>query len=291
MARQLRRPLVFIECGPDDKPSSHEDLDTLRRLCPSVRFQRLGGAEPVSEEVKRQALAAADVAVSLVDNAQETFGLAVAEAMAAGLPLVASDWSGYRDLVRDGIDGYLIPVLGPHRLLGFQCLWDGSSSQGLGFPAVAGALAQLVQLDLSAAEMALLTLLSQPSMARAMGAAAARRARDLFSPALVMAAHETLFAELEQRRCQAPADAHRARPVSPQLDPVRVFARFASHPSGFIPASSESLQCLPLALRQQRESIWRILAQSLPDFERSHMESDLVCKHQQPSCVDQVAIP
>ena len=148
VARQLRRPVVFIECGPDDKPSPHADLENLRRLCPSVRFLRLGGAEPVSEEVKRQALAAADVAVSLVDNAQETFGLAVAEAMAAGLPLVASDWSGYRDLVRDGIDGYLIPSawassaqvsvpLGWQQFTGIQ-----------GFPAIAGALAQLVQLDL-----------------------------------------------------------------------------------------------------------------------------------------------
>ena len=81
---------MFIECGPDDKPSPHSDLERLRRLCPSVHFLRLGGAEPVSEEVKRQALAAADVAVSLVDNPQETFGLAVAEAMAP-LPLVASD--------------------------------------------------------------------------------------------------------------------------------------------------------------------------------------------------------
>ena len=159
-----------------------------------MRFVRLGGAEPVSEEVKRQALAAADVAVSLVDNAQETFGLAVAEAMAAGLPLVVSDWSGYRDLVRDGIDGYLIPSawaasapqvsvpLGWQQFTGIQ-----------GFPAVAGALAQLVQLDLAAAEMALLTVLSQPAMARAMGAAAARRARHLFAPEVVMAAHEALF--------------------------------------------------------------------------------------------------
>ena len=39
-----------------------------------------------------------------------------------------------------------------------------------GFPAIAGALAQLVQLDLVAAEMALLTVLSQPAMGRAMGA-------------------------------------------------------------------------------------------------------------------------
>ena len=75
-------------------------------------------------------------------------------------------------------------------------------------PCIAGALAQLVQLDLAAAEMALLTVLSQPAMARAMGAAAARRARDLFAPEVVMAAHEALFAELEQCRRQAPADAH-----------------------------------------------------------------------------------
>ena len=143
VARQLRRPLVFIECGPDDKPSPHQELESLRQLCPSIRFVRLGGAEPVSEEVKRQALAAADVAVSLVDNAQETFGLAVAEAMAAGLPLVASDWSGYRDLVRDGIDGFLIPTAwassAPEvsRPLGWQQLTGIQS-----FPAVAGALAQ-----------------------------------------------------------------------------------------------------------------------------------------------------
>ena len=51
-----------------------------------MRFLRLGGDEPVSEELKRQALTAADLAISLVDNPQETFGLAVAEAMAAGLP-------------------------------------------------------------------------------------------------------------------------------------------------------------------------------------------------------------
>ena len=48
--------------------------------------------------------------MSLVDNPQETFGLAVAEAMAAGVPLVVSDWNGYRDLVRDGIDGFRVPT-------------------------------------------------------------------------------------------------------------------------------------------------------------------------------------
>ena len=148
----------------------------------------------MSEEAKRQALVAADVAVSLVDNAQETFGLAVAEAMAAGLPLVVSDWSGYRDLVRDGIDGYLIPSAWAASATKVSASLGWQQFTGMqGFPAVAGALAQLVQLDLAAAEMALLTVLSQPTMARAMGAAAARRACDLFAPEVVMASHEELL--------------------------------------------------------------------------------------------------
>ena len=288
VARQLRRPLVFIECGPDDKPSPHASLESLRRLCPSVHFLRLGGPEPVSEELKRKALAAADVAVSLVDNAQETFGLAVAEAMAAGLPLVASDWSGYRDLVRDGIDGFLIPSawaatapqasipLGWQQFTGLQ-----------GFPAVAGALAQLVKIDLAAAEAALLTLLNQPAMTRAMGASAARRARLLFAPEVVMATHEQLFLELEQYRQKAPSDAHCARPVSPQLDPVRVFAGFASHPPSAFQATNTSMKALPDQVRQQRAGLWGILEKSLPHSKRSHLEIDLVCKHHHDWPVDQ----
>lgn len=53
-------------------------------------------------------LGAADIFVSPVDNIQESFGLTILEAMAARLPVVASNWSGYRDLVEDGVSGFLI---------------------------------------------------------------------------------------------------------------------------------------------------------------------------------------
>ena len=53
---------------------------------------------------------AADVFLSLPDNIQETFGLVVVEAMASGLPVVGSDWDGYRDLVVDGETGFLVPT-------------------------------------------------------------------------------------------------------------------------------------------------------------------------------------
>ena len=52
----------------------------------------------------------ADVFVSPVDNVQETFGIAILEAAACGLPVVASDWSGYRDSVIHGETGFLVPT-------------------------------------------------------------------------------------------------------------------------------------------------------------------------------------
>jgi len=40
----------------------------------------------------------------------ESFGMVLTEAFASGTPVVASDIAGYRDVVRDGRDGVLVPV-------------------------------------------------------------------------------------------------------------------------------------------------------------------------------------
>jgi glycosyltransferase involved in cell wall biosynthesis len=63
------------------------------------------------DQTAKSLLARADVVVSLADNPQETFGLTLLEAAAAGKPVIASDYDGYRDLVFHGRTGLLVPTL------------------------------------------------------------------------------------------------------------------------------------------------------------------------------------
>jgi phosphatidyl-myo-inositol alpha-mannosyltransferase len=60
----------------------------------------------VSEERKAAELARADV-LCAPSLGGESFGMVLTEAFAAGTPVVASDIAGYRDVVRDGVDGVL----------------------------------------------------------------------------------------------------------------------------------------------------------------------------------------
>jgi D-inositol-3-phosphate glycosyltransferase len=52
--------------------------------------------------------AASDVFVSPADSVSESFGLTILEAMACGRPVVASDWDGYKELIRHGETGFKV---------------------------------------------------------------------------------------------------------------------------------------------------------------------------------------
>ena len=71
-----------------------------------LRVRALG---KVDDETKHRELQRADVlfAPSL---GGESFGMVLTEAFAAGAPAVASNIVGYRDVVRDRVNGILVPL-------------------------------------------------------------------------------------------------------------------------------------------------------------------------------------
>ncbi len=66
----------------------------------------------VSDERKLAELARADVLCAPSLHG-ESFGMVLTEAFAAATPVLASDIPGYRDVVRDGVDGQLVPAGDP----------------------------------------------------------------------------------------------------------------------------------------------------------------------------------
>ncbi len=63
---------------------------------------------PVAHEALPPYYAAADLFLA-PSVGGESFGMVLTEALAAGIPVVASDIPGYREVVRDGEDGLLVP--------------------------------------------------------------------------------------------------------------------------------------------------------------------------------------
>ena len=161
----------------------------------SVHF--LDGKNP---EVVRCCWAAADLFLSLVDNPQETFGLAPVEAMAAGLPVVVSDWDGYRYTVSDGIEGFRIPTLAPAQAQQGEELALQHDHGLLSYQDYVGAVAQHVAVDTEAAAAAIARLADDPPLRERMGDAGRQTVQERFNWPVVARLHHQLYAELAERR-------------------------------------------------------------------------------------------
>jgi phosphatidylinositol alpha-mannosyltransferase len=99
-------PLLLREHIPTELTVIGPSAEELGPLIVDSRGIKVLGK--VDEEVKRRVLAEADV-LCAPSLGGESFGMVLTEAFAAGTPVVASDIAGYRDVVRDGVDGVLVP--------------------------------------------------------------------------------------------------------------------------------------------------------------------------------------
>lgn len=202
------------------------------RLMPSVGYHLLDGGQA---EERKATLSTADIFVFPIDNVQETFGLAPVEAMAAGLPVIVSDWDGMKDTVSADV-GIRIPVEMPRagqatylsqRYLG------GTDS----YTQYVGQLAALTRIDVAALTRALVRLGTDADLRRKMGEAGRARARRLYDWRVVIPQMQALWGEqsamLAHARTKggkavAPRDAARL-PVGPA--PEVMFASYPTRPA------------------------------------------------------------
>ena len=219
------RPLAFALAGwfPQE---SHRAMfeEAARAYAPQTPVHWIDGNDP---QALADMWAAADIFLSLVDNIQETFGLAPVEAMAAGLPVVASDWDGYRYTIEHGVQGFLAPTLIPPAGPPSANIARRHLLRAEPYQSYVGQLAQFTAVDLDAAARALAELADSPELRARMGAAGRARVQAMFDWPVVARAYRRLFEDLASAR---PKPAARRTPrLNPvHGDPFADFADFAS---------------------------------------------------------------
>jgi hypothetical protein len=171
--------------------------------------------------------AASDVFISLSDNVQETFGLTPIEAMAAGLPVIVSDWDGYRESVRDGIEGLRVPTLLPPA----GAARDLASLYGVDTISYSDYIANLAMatvVDVGACTDAIVRLVSDAGLRQKLGENGRQRARSTYDWSVVVQKYEELWAELAELRAGGPPRfAAKSRPQNSLMpDPFELHAHY-----------------------------------------------------------------
>lgn len=227
-ARRTGRRVCFVMAGwfPSGERGREVWKETAAVYAPSVDIRFLDGNDP---RVLEAVWPASDVFVSMVDNIQETFGITPIEAMASGLPVVVSDWDGYRFTVEEGVTGFRVPTMiappGMGQLMAQRHALGMDSYQTYG-----AQVASHVAVNVRAAADALTALAGDGDRARSIGAAARRYARSRFDWTAVIPQYAALFEELAAIRSAAGAYERGPVPADNPVrkDPFAAFVDFAT---------------------------------------------------------------
>ncbi len=208
--------------------------DAVREFAPAVNAIFLDGREP---DIRERVWFAADVYAAFDDSVRHGLDTELCEAMAAGLPIVATDWGANRDVVRAGQEGYLIPTWLPLPESGGDLSLAPENAisrtdEARADTFMSGTLGQMTAIDLRAAAEAFEALAGNPDRRQAMGEAARRRARETYDWQMIIRRHQALWTQLRMIRADAaevapPVPGRAAVPLGD--DPFSAYAPFATH--------------------------------------------------------------
>ena len=216
------RKLHVVLCGQFRDEFSRKVFENgARALMPDVGFAVLDGALAAE---RKAALSGADVFMFLIDNIQETFGIAPLEGMAAGLPLLVSDWDGMKDTVPPEVGFRVTSRSLPGPYLASEALrYQGGTDSYLQYCAVTSALTEIDQPELVDR---ILTLARDGDLRRRMGRAAQAHVRAHYDWSVIVPQMQALWAEQEAMRVAAKPLRYRSDSLPIAPSPTHYFAAY-----------------------------------------------------------------
>ena len=238
-AAETGKPIVLVFAGKAFTPAISQAFSSgAHAFCPDVRTLFVDGQDAAAY---RGAWAAADLFASLADSIQETFGITPLEAMAAGLPALVSDWNGYKDTVRDGVDGFRVPTWAPSPGGGTFMAHDYEIKLA-DFDTYLSRTHTAVAVDMGQLRARLKDLVTDEPLRRRMGAAGQARARSTFDWSVVFRSYQALWDEqtaIRRRAAEDPATrewlSQAPRTGAEHMGP---FDTFASYPTRHVSATT-----------------------------------------------------
>lgn len=213
------------------------------RLMPSASYHSLDGGDAV---LRKSTLSASDVFVFPIDNLQETFGLAPIEAMAAGLPVIVSDWDGMKDTVTPDVGIRVateLPGAGETTYISLRHL--GGTDSYLQY---LGQISAVTRLHVGQMTEALVRLGTDADLRARMGAAARSRAKTLYDWRVVIPQMQALWAEQSAMLAHA---RQKGGPLVARTDGARlptgpaVDVMFAAYPTLPAPGRNRRFRAVP----------------------------------------------
>ena len=216
------RKLHVVLCGQFRDEFSRKVFENgARALMPDVGFAVLDGALAAE---RKAALSGADVFMFLIDNIQETFGIAPLEGMAAGLPLLVSDWDGMKDTVPPEVGFRVTSRTLPGSYLASEALrYQGGTDSYLQYCAVTSALTEIDQPELVDR---ILTLARDGDLRRRMGRAGQAHVRAHYDWSVIVPQMQALWAEQEAMRVAAKPLRYRSDSLPIAPSPTHYFAAY-----------------------------------------------------------------
>ena len=242
-AQVTGKEVILIECGWHSNEYIEKAFaDGAKLASPSVKVITLDGRVAKNRET---AWASADVFCSLSDNIQETFGIVPIEAMAAGLPVVVSDWDGYKDTVRDGVDGFRIPTIAPAPGLAGDLAYRHALEIDT-YDMYCGLSSSLVAVHAQKLTQAFIELFQSPELRKKMGDAGRLRATQDYDWRTIIPRYEELWDEQTKIRLAAKKALEEGakksgKPLAPLVWPARLDPTlgFANYPTQHLTLATE----------------------------------------------------